>query len=71
MAQKLCGNARAWQMEIGPPLTVKHYFDPGFDSKFRDVAEWNSACVGPNQIDEIEPLDDAATTPYRNAVVVI
>jgi hypothetical protein len=35
-------------------FTVKHYFNP----KFRDVANSDSACVGPNQIDEIEPLPD-------------
>jgi hypothetical protein len=45
-------------------FTVKHYFNP----KFRDVADSDSACVGPNQIDEIELLSDGPD-PYRSAAI--
>jgi hypothetical protein len=56
-------------METGPTFRVKHRDPYSGAAKFHDPADWDAACVGPSQIDEIEPLDDVAATPYRAAAL--
>jgi hypothetical protein len=53
-------------MENRRPSLVKHYFDPGFDPKFSDIADSDLASYTAHPIDEIEPLPEVQSD-YRIA----
>jgi hypothetical protein len=53
-------------MENRATFRVKHHDHYSDAGKFSDPADWDVAYVGPNQIDEIEPLPEVQSD-YRTA----